>query len=108
MRFYTSSLLTKFGFEDGDQLTNILLDNGFELQNSEYLLRRIVRERILPVLDQKVEVQDIGMHNPIRAVSIDGINIDTNINNSQHSLALSPKYIDVDNEDIFEMITLKN
>jgi len=61
--FYSSSLLSKWGFNDGDTW-------------SEESLETIINQFILPNLDQKVEICHISTsHNPWRAESIDGVEV---------------------------------
>lgn len=101
MKFETNDLLSKWGFGDGNMLTDLLLDNHYSLSLSANLLRMIAREHILPGLDQVVQVEDsCEMHNPIRAISVDGSQVDCNKNN----LLLTPKYIQVSDHVILEMI----
>jgi hypothetical protein len=101
MKFETNDLLSKWGFGDGGMLTNLLLDNNHSLSLSHHILRCIAREHILPFLDQTVEVEDsCKMHNPIRAISVDGSEIDC----GKSSILLTPKYIEVSDQVILKMI----
>lgn len=78
----SSCLLSKYGFNDGDE-PDAWLDWCDE-QGIDYnawpwhhVLRRLVREHLVPKLDQHVEVYDIDtIHNPIRALTVDGVSID--------------------------------
>lgn len=75
---YSNSLLNKSGFNDGD-IPDAILDY-FDIHDIPYdnlnwhvALHRIVKEYMLPLLTQKVEVTFIVTnHNPVRATSIDG------------------------------------
>jgi hypothetical protein len=101
MKFETNDLLSKWGFGDGAILTNLLLDNQHPLSLSPHLLRFIARNHILPRLEQIVKVEDsCKMHNPIRAISVDGIEVDC----SKNSLLLKPKYIEISDHIILEII----
>jgi hypothetical protein len=81
---WSSGLLSKFGFGDGDE-PDAWLDWCDE-QGVDYnapgwdwhaTLRRLVREHLVPKLDQRVELVDIDTaHNPIRAEKVDGVEID--------------------------------
>lgn len=73
-------LLSKWGFNDGDE-PDALLDH---LGRDDYLpgdtwhriLRRLVREHLVPELQQDVEVVDVDTnHNPIRARTVDGVDV---------------------------------
>jgi len=99
MRFYSESILSKWGFEDGDILTNILLDNDFDVDRdvSDRILSEIVKIKMLPVIKQDVEVFLIGGHNPIRASHVDGVEI--NPSDIVQKIKLVPEFVDV--EDLF-------
>lgn len=102
MQFETNDLLSKWGFGDGCILDNLLLDNNHSLSLSAPLLRHITREHILPFLNQTVVVENsCKMHNPIRAISVDGINTDCKSNIPP----LTPKYIVLSEELILTNIT---
>lgn len=88
MKFPTSGLLSKWGFGDGDMLDDLLWDNGFfdheidaSIPDDDFdtigfahrVLIRVVREHVLPAIEQDVEAQDIHtIHNPIRAKTVNG------------------------------------
>lgn len=100
MRFYTDSLLSKWGFGDGDMLDDLLFDNG--LPYGHDVLIRVVRNKILPVIQQNVEVYEISTnHNPIRAKAVDGIEVDDY--NYNPNIKLTPEYVDVPDSEILEL-----
>jgi len=76
-----SSLLSKWGFRDGDEPDEYLdwLDEQ-QLPHPEDwhpVLRHLVRTRLLPLIDEDIEVYDIETnHNPIRAGTVNGVEID--------------------------------
>lgn len=85
MTFYTTSLLSKWGFNDGDILDEFAADYDIELPNysqesyprAHQALIEVVKEHILPTLDQKVEVVCIScIHNPIRAERVDDLSVE--------------------------------
>jgi hypothetical protein len=78
---YASSLLSKWGFRDGDEPDDYLdwLDDQ-QLPHPEdwhQILRHLVRTRLLPLIDEDIKVYDIETnHNPIRASTVNGVDID--------------------------------
>lgn len=80
----SDGLLSKFGFNDGDEPDHWLdwcdeqgIDYNARGWDWHTTLRRLVREHLLPRLDQQVELTDIDtIHNPIRALTVDGVEID--------------------------------
>lgn len=94
----SASLLSKFGFMDGDQF-DWTYEHG--VKDKHKLLIAMVREFILPKLEQKVEVYEIGtIHNPIRAKSVDGVSFDGYTN--QYNSKLTPKYFQFTGEEILK------
>lgn len=77
---FSESLLSKWGFNDGD-IPDGYLDwcdaHGHPYPDEwRTVLRMLIRTRLAPVLDQRVEVIDIGTsHNPIRAEKVDGVDV---------------------------------
>jgi hypothetical protein len=76
----SSGLLSKYGFNDGDEQDEFWdwrVAQGIEDIAWHPTLRRLVREHLMPRLDQQVDVYDIDtIHNPIRASTVDGIAVD--------------------------------
>lgn len=102
MIFYTDSLLSKFGFGDGDMLDDLLFDNGINLDNDHDFLIKVVREHVLPAVKQQVDVYEIvTIHNPIRAERIDGVLV--NIYDDNKHIKLDPEFVDVDDSVILKM-----
>jgi hypothetical protein len=79
LTLHTDDLLSKFGFNDGDDPEDWLdyCDaNGIDYNEIEFPLVQLVRQYVLPVLDQRVTVVEIEtLHNPIRARTVDGIEV---------------------------------
>lgn len=70
---FSAGLLSKWGFSDGDLLKWL---RKFGDYNHRAVLCAVVRQKLLPALTQKVEVEEIGtIHNPIRARTVDGENV---------------------------------
>lgn len=102
MRFYTESLLSKFGFGDGDMLNDLLFDSGISLDNEHDLLIKVVREHVLPAIKQQVVVYEIKtIHNPIRADSIDGVKV--NVYQDNEHIKLEPEFVEVDDSVILKI-----
>jgi hypothetical protein len=76
-------LLSKFGFSDGDMPDDLCdwLEDRLGIEHARDMpwhtvLEALVREQLLPVIDQTVEVVSIEtIHNPIRAVTVDGVDV---------------------------------
>lgn len=98
MRFYPNSLLSKWGFHDGDILDDIAWDNKIEVDHDALI--RIVKKYVIPKIKNKIKVFEIGtIHNPIRAESVDGKDIDC-YNGSD--IKLDPEYVDVEDSIILK------
>ena len=57
--FMTDGLVSKWGFEDGDQLLGFMADNGYDVgrhSHGEFLVAAI-RRFVLPRIDQRIEVE---------------------------------------------------
>lgn len=97
---FSDGLLSKWGFSDGDVLDEPLWDHADELGinprggDIHAVLIRAVHEYLLPALDQDVQVYEIGtIHNPIRARTVDGVEVDTYT--ATPTIALTPDHVDV-------------
>lgn len=67
---FADGLLSKWGFCDGDLLEWLY---EFGKHDRHAVLCAVVRQKLLPALAQKVEVEEIStIHNPIRARTVDG------------------------------------
>lgn len=70
---HSQCLLSKWGFSDGDELS-WLMEHGFN--NHKEVLVELVKTKLLPALEQSVEVEIISTsHNPIRAVTVNGVDV---------------------------------
>ncbi len=96
LRLYSNSLLSKWGFNDGDipeAVYDLFEENGVDYDWHATLIA-LVRTHLIPVLDQDVEVFEIEtIHNPIRVRTVDGKLV--NHHEIDSSVRLTPKYIDV-------------
>lgn len=118
--FPTSGLLSKWGFGDGDMLDDWLFDHGFRRPDSwepnpehplpkwnhdedphgfrHRVLIRVVREHVLPAIEQDIEVYEISTnHNPIRARTVNGAEWDAYT--ASVDGVLTPEWVEV-GEDV--------
>lgn len=112
--FETSSLLYKWGFEDGTLLSEFLREAGFEndpVGLFDSVLVETVREEVLPALDQEVETYVIHTtHNPIRAHQVGDVGTDTSdhptsrrVNDSTDMAEITPKTVEVSARRVLEI-----
>lgn len=94
----SDGLLSKHGFSDGDAPDHWLDycdDHGIPYQPWHPILCELVKRYLLPVLDQEVEVIQIGTsHNPIRAEQVDGVDV-SNGWYGEPVVHLTPEYVQV-------------
>jgi hypothetical protein len=104
---YTAGLLSKWGFGDGDapdDYRDYCEERGVYLTRWRSLLPHIVREYVLPVLDQQVEIAVIGTnHNPVRAVTVDGVNVEGYWYDHEDRVKLTPETVSVPMAVIFAL-----
>lgn len=83
LRLDGGSLLSKWGFSDGDLMTdwawgNLPAEDAERISEQHHdLLITLVRERLLPKLSSwNIEITEVQtLHNPIRARRIDGVEV---------------------------------
>lgn len=104
LRLLSSGLLSKWGFSDGDvpdEWLDWCEERGIDWTALRgwraYVLPELVRRYLMPALEQKVELVDIGTnHNPIRAGTVDGIDVsDRWYDNSDDEPELDPEYVEI-------------
>jgi hypothetical protein len=101
----SSSLLSKWGFDDGDLPESVWDHLDDTVDDDEYrrlfdaskpALVRLVREFLLPALDQQVEVVEIvTSHNPIRASTVNGVDVEDCWHGNAPNPELTPEYVEV-------------
>lgn len=100
----TESLLSKWGFHDGDQLDWLWSHNrGYD---RHAVLIECVKRKMLPALKQKVEICEIGsIHNPVRAEFVDGVDVSDLWYDSDAKLdpPLSPEFVILTGKEIVEI-----
>jgi hypothetical protein len=111
VRLFSSGLLSKWGFNDGDAPDDWL--DWIEQQGIDWriggnwrdgILPALVRRYLVPELDQDVTLVDISTnHNPIRAGTVDGINVeDWWYENGDGEPRLTPEYVEVPYEEVLK------
>lgn len=99
LRLHSDSLLSKWGFNDGDMPDRVYdycdaNGIGYAELNWTATLIRLVREHLLPALEHQVDVYEIvTIHNPIRARTVDGVRIDPT--DLDDEVELTPQCVDV-------------
>ena len=97
--FYPSGVCSKWGFNDGDLLFDLVYDELLPPGATENaVLVAAVREFVAPLFGDRVELYEIGgIHNPIRAARIDGTDWDAYAPNAPEWIdALPPVWVTVD------------
>ena len=106
---WSGDLLSKYGFNDGDEPDTWLDwcdEQGIDYNAPNWdwhgTLRRLVREHLLPKLDQHVEVYDIDtIHNPIRARTVDRAEIDDRADHPDGTL--TPESVEVSYSEVLRI-----
>lgn len=96
---HSAGLLSKWGFNDGDApdawldwLDERGIPYGNDVWRERWPLVQLVLRYLIPQLDQPVEVYEISTcHNPIRAYSINGVEVDGTEDDSD----LTPESVNV-------------
>ena len=109
LTLFSAELCSKWGFNDGDVPDHIwdwCNENGIGRISADWhaVLRRLVREHLLPALAEhhEVEVYDVETnHNPIRASRIDGQEID---DHTGPTPALTPAWVTVPAEVVAALL----
>ena len=104
VHFFTSSLLSKWGFGDGDDL-DWLYEHNRDYDPHATLIE-CVRRKMLPALKQTVEIREIGCcHNPCRAGTVDGVDVTDLWYDSSKTLdpPLSPEFVVMSGAEILEV-----
>lgn len=104
---FSSSLLSKWGFNDGDT-PEPWLDwcetQGIDYNAFDFPLAALVRKHLVPALDQAVAIVDIETsHNPIRAETVDGIDVTKVWFGRAPEPTLTPEYLDVPMAEVLRL-----
>lgn len=99
LTLFSSCLLSKWGFNDGDAPDDWLdycEANGIDYNEVEFPLVALVRAFLLPRIEQTVTVVEIEtIHNPIRVETIDGVGVREAWFGRAEAPALVPDHVDV-------------
>jgi hypothetical protein len=106
----SAGLLSKWGFNDGDEPDDVLdyldeqLGEDAQRVNWHPILRRLVRERLITALDQVVVAVDVEtIHNPIRASTVDGVDVGDNWYETWNAATLTPEFVEVPFDDVLAL-----
>ena len=113
LTLFSSSLLSKWGFNDGDAPDDVLdyceeHGLGWRIEWHPALVQ-LVRRFLLPVLDQDVTIAEIETnHNPIRAETVGGVDVtDCWYESSDCGPELTPEYVDIPMREILPLLAAK-
>jgi hypothetical protein len=113
IQLFSDGLLSKWGFNDGDAPDEWLdwcddhgIDHSALPSWRDYILPALVRRFLVTALTQDVQLVSIStIHNPIRAETVDGINVEEWWRKSAGAGApqLTPEYVAVTLGQILEV-----
>lgn len=101
---FSDCLLSKWGFGDGDEpdaFWDWREEHGEPDVDWHATLRQLVREHLVPKLDQRVELIDVETtHNPIRANAVDGVEVDWY---ADSPIKLTPERVDIPYSEVLRI-----
>jgi hypothetical protein len=107
LTLFSSSLLSKWGFNDGDDPDDWLdYCEAHQVDHNEldFPLVALVRRYLLPKLQQSVTVVEIETsHNPIRADSVDGQDVTEVWYGRAPEPTITPEAVDVPMADVLRL-----
>jgi hypothetical protein len=107
LTLFSSSLLSKWGFNDGDapdQWYDYCDSLGVDWTKLEFPLAALVRKHLVPALEQTITVCDIETsHNPIRAETVDGQDVTEVWFGRAPEPTLTPEAVDVPMADVLRL-----
>lgn len=108
LHLFAESLFSKWGFNDGDipdHIADALDDAGLPTNGWRVVLCRLVREHLVPALDQRVEVTEIETcHNPIRASTVDGVDVEDCWYGDVPKPALTPDAVEIPLDEVIRVV----
>ena len=110
LRLFSSGLLSKWGFSDGDtpdDWLDYLEDQGIDAGSLRSwrndVLPALVRRFLVPVLDQHVELVKLGTnHNPIRASKINGRDVEHLWHDDLPEM-LTPEFVEIPFSEVLKI-----
>lgn len=96
---FSSSLLSKWGFNDGDAPDDWLdycEAHGIDYNEVDFPLTELVRRYLLPAIEQNVTAVEIEtIHNPIRVETVDGVDVTEVWFGRAPEPTLTPEYVEI-------------
>lgn len=109
LTLFSCDLLSKWGFNDGDDPESWLdyCDaHGIDYNEVEFPLVDLVRRFLLPRIEQTITVVEVETcHNPIRAETVDGIDVTEAWFGRALEPALTPERVDVPMSEVVRIAT---
>jgi len=100
MRFYFENLLSKWGFEDGEILHDLIHKENIDVDPHDVLCA-VVKELVIPKTQDKIEVYTVSTcHNPIRASSVNGQQVFSTLPNN---VDFNIDFVDIEDEEIIKI-----
>jgi len=107
LTLFSSCLLSKWGFNDGDDPDDWLdycEAHGVDYNALDFPLVCLVRTHLLPRIEQAVTAVDIETsHNPIRIETVNGVDMREVWYGRAPELTLTPEYVDVPMADVLRL-----
>ena len=99
---FSAGLLSKWGFCDGDLLEWLSEFGRFDRRD---VLCAVVRAKLIPVLKQTVEIEEVvTIHNPIRVRTVNGVNVtEMHYSADAGDNVLTPASVDVSGEEVLRI-----
>ena len=100
LTLFSDGLLSKFGFNDGDAPDDVLdwleaNGHGWRI-DWHTVLTALVERYLLPAIKQDVKIVHISTnHNPVRAQTVDGVDITGYYSDDLEDVELTPEYVEI-------------
>lgn len=110
VRLHSASLLSKYGFNDGDDPEEWLdwcEGNGIDLSRARinsFPLAAAVKKFLVPLIEQDITVTElVTAHNPVRIQTLDGHDMTGVWHGTLSEPELTPAYVDVPMTEILKL-----
>lgn len=104
---FSADLLSKWGFNDGDDPESWLdwcETQGIDYNAFDFPWAVVVRKHLVPVIEQRVTVVDVEtIHNPIRAETVNGVDVSAAWYGRAEAPALTPESVDVPMSEVLRL-----